>query len=1179
MELEVDLDRHAVIEASAGTGKTHALVELVLRLLLEKQTPLEQILLVTYTEKATGELKERLRKGLEDQWQKQPARRDVLLAALDSFDRANVHTIHGFCQRVLQEHALEYGSEFRAQLVSDPELLIVCLRELQRERWLTDYRDSLATVLEIADYQQRWETLVIEVSKGYRPACNHLLRPEAIADLVTMLDERTKGLRVGMIGLRNAAGMECANGVKETPWWVGFSQLDYRRDYRDARQTKLLLPLLQWLDDSTALQRPLTSFLQLTRQCTAALDTFTKNGFSLLTTCLSQQAQAQLADLCPGLSQAVVTLEQWRLGTDWDTLKHQLAVTTVQQLLEALAAYKRERGQQSFEDMLTRVDEAIDSVRNPKQAAAILAALQSRFRYAVVDEFQDTDPIQWHIFQRIFVTEQGPQRLFVVGDPKQAIFGFRGADLYEYQEAGKVLRTKHAAKKYTLKVNWRSSPELLNALNRLFGNGSWFDDANTRYQAVKAPSEDDSRFKVIRDATGRPALSLVDFSNAENLTQARQQMATFIAREVGALLAGTDGTARLVYQDKGGVHDLKARDICVLVARRGEARPVMDALRDKSMPYTFAKQTGLWKSAEAVHLGYVLRALARPGDMGAFHKALLTQFFRVRPEELSQCEELPADHAASRLFLQWCALARERHWAELFQSLLEDTGFLFHDLEAADADRRVANCRHVFQTLAQAAYTRDLDLLGVLEVLEQKRRSEEEDDSGLQPVETDQPKVRIMTMHAAKGLEFPVVFLAGGFTAGKTSEFLTYREDGKLVFDLDAANDEAKNKQQREQDAEQRRLYYVALTRAMFKLYVPYIPARKGMRQPGPLVTLVAPAVAQSGTGQVGAPVADLISPLASRRPAVPSPPATRQSPPEHGEGPPLTLSTPLFPRLDKDLPRRRIRVRSFSSLHRRSERRAPEEPTYADWLVRDRAETGESAEEDSLRGPVFGDMVHDVLEEIDFEHVGRARNPGELPNPARALIEEVRQCHWPKLPARLTGNPGKVEECRQELARLVWNGLQTPLDEAGGPLWRVPPRDRLHELEFHFPEYNGRARPRGEEGFLTGFMDLVFCREGRFFLVDWKTNYLHDGYAKDQVAQSMRDCDYVRQFRLYVQALKRWLERWLGAGFDFKRHFGGVYYLYLRGMNGRDESTGVFFYRPGDSDLDLGGVLGNDRP
>jgi exodeoxyribonuclease V beta subunit len=279
-----------------------------------------------------------------------------------------------------------------------------------------------------------------------------------------------------------------------------------------------------------------------------------------------------------------------------------------------------------------------------------------------------------------------------------------------------------------------------------------------------------------------------------------------------------------------------------------------------------------------------------------------------------------------------------------------------------------------------------------------------------------------------------------------------------------------------------------------------------------------------------------------------------------------------LFPEVSNRLIDRRIRVRSFTSLHRQAalakEPRYEERPPRSDDDIADVLEEGMA-----WRGPVFGEMFHEIMAEIDFALAGQAANPRLLPTDVTAKIDTVRQRHWARLPQRLA-DPAGLQACNAELSRMVWHALHTPLAEVGGRLWQIPGVDRLHEVEFHFPEAAGAATHNTEERFLNGIIDLVFRKSGRYFLLDWKTNFLFEGYAAEAIQLSMAESDYTRQYRLYLQALARWLRGPNGEPFDSTLHFGGIYYLYVRGLNGRDESTGVYFHRPTAEDLDLRQVV-----
>jgi exodeoxyribonuclease V beta subunit len=1054
---------HRAIEASAGTGKTTWITRQAVELLEEGRARLEELLLVTYTERATGDLKSRLRTALETARDDTPAKRAPLQAALDSFDQAQVFTIHGFCTRALLDHPFETSFDFRPVLVNDKDLLESCLRDVQRAGWPELYGDRLPDVLKTIGYTEsgpeRWEKVVLGVAQAYRPLCGHVILPE-------------------------------------------------------------------------------------------------------------------------------------RSGLD----RHHLAAETIRELQGRLSAHKQERGLISYEDMLTRMEAALDPDRNPR-ARLLLIALRKRYRFAIVDEFQDTDPIQWRIFKRIFVHGERSQRLFVVGDPKQAIFGFRGADLQAYLQAVRELTRENDASPEHLKVNWRSCPELLEPLNKLFGDRSaWFDGNEIAYAPVEAPSANERIHLIVEDNSQRAAVTLVDLQEEDKLLPCRSIYARFIASEIQRLLPPSTANPVLLIKKKGDAapRRLQASDICILVLRRNEARPIVDSLQMAGIPYSFYKQPGLWQSDEAEQLACLLRCLAQPEKPTSLRTALLTTFFRIRPEDLAVLDGLAEDLHAVRLFRRWCALAEQRRWGELFRSFLEDTGILFADMSSSDYERRLANFRHLFGVLEQAAYGKGLDLVGLLTELNQKRRQfAGDEDADVQPIETERSKVRIMTVHAAKGDEYPVVFVAGGFTRGQASTWFTYRTDTPertLVFNLDKDDKQARTLHQAEESSQERRLLYVALTRAMFKLYLPRLQNASYRGWGGPLVKIVAAAIESADLERMGHPFVQRIPPDSSLPPCggglgwgesratamlTPHP----DPPPQGGrekEGAPLVLPDPLFPTIDTAALRQRfIRVRSYSAL-RKPHLSTVNETAFADRPERDDDDEPDALDEPGLlRGTVFGDLVHDTLEAIDFQVVASAGGTDALvaPGPVRDLLEEVFNRHAGSLPAALISVADR-ESGLVQVARVVRNALHTPLNAVGARLYEIPKRDRLHELEFCFPEWV----PAAPEGFLMGFMDLVFRKADTYYLLDWKTNDLHGDYSPEALKRCMEESDYERQYRLYTVGLCRWLEKRL-PGFDFDKHLGGVYYLFVRGMNGKDESAGVFFRKPTRRELDLSRIIISPSP
>jgi len=1187
--LTLDLHRHAVLEASAGTGKTHTIGELVLRLIHEEAVPLERILIVTFTEKATGELKSRLRSAIEQELDNSPPHREVLQAALDGFDQAWIFTLHGFCRRILQEYPIEQGQDLRSELVDDAELLEPCLRELQRRTWRQEYGDFLDEVLEISGYDREqanaWEERVLELAGRLRPDCGDELLPAMIPDWPVKLAGLRARLQKSLPQIREL--------LPRVVW------------------NRRLKCLKAWAEDPETYARPLKAFHKLYCE-TEPKNGFAESGFPCLLpdemALFSPGENGAHADAATAL---VSFLEKVHKTGDWSKFRYQLAVRTVHQLQRALADFKGQHGQWSFQDMIARVEAGLDPAKNPR-ALELAGKLRERFRCGIVDEFQDTDPLQWRILRRIFLAEgtrspalAGGERLnglMVVGDPKQAIFGFRGADLPTYLAATTEMLDHHQAQEYPLLVNWRSTPEMLRALNRLFAGQNWFPAASLiGYRAVDPPDEEDRPNKIVSDRTGRAAVNVVDWTRDEPLSKLRRQNAQFIVREIERLLAGGEEGPTLVSIRKAPVRPMNAGDICILVFRRSEARPLLAALSEAGIPYSFYKQPALWQSEEAKQLRMVLEALHQPEHEGLFRKALLTRFFRISAQDLALHEDLPARHPARQLFENWLDLAARRQWAALFQSLLEDTGLLFDDVLASDADRFRANYRHLTGQLVQQAYGQNLDLLGLVELcgrLHELNRS----DENLQPKETEQPRVQITTIHASKGLEFPIVFLAGGWTEGGMDKLLCYRDNHGLVYDLTDPPSEASKQLAAGDDLDEaRRLLYVALTRAMFKLYVPIVREENQtrFRMAGPLVKLLAPALNRARLEQMDFACAAYLDPSLRSKPLtiyhepdadrgtgfLARPPGAAGSPGADagiersrvdGPGSPSygwRIDGPLFPSLDADLSRPGIVIRSFTSLHRAAAARAGEGSSFATESPRvedeeiDVAAATVEQQKDPLRGAVFGEIVHGVLEKIDFDAVGQAPSPlallKENSTTEQVLAEEI-DFYLPSLPVRLPEDELR-SLCRQRVADLVWRALRTPLAELGGPLCQVEKRDRLHELQFHFPEDEAPTAPalvRREENFITGFIDLVVRRERRYFLLDWKTNVL-PSYGPEDVSRAMEECDYHLQYRLYLQALSRWLRRSLGPTFDENRDLGGVYYLFLRGMTGQAGTDGVFFHKP----------------
>lgn len=710
------------------------------------------------------------------------------------------------------------------------------------------------------------------------------------------------------------------------------------------------------------------------------------------------------------------------------------------------------------------------------------------------------------------------------------------------------------------------------------------------------------KFSIEKDESARGFLNIVDLNDAcpkdkPSLAAAKPVLARFVAEEIRRLVA--PGAIRHGRKGEAAV-DLTYGDICVLVRGKNDAPMLEQELRRLNIPYSYYKKPGLFYSDEAFFLSLVFRAILDPGDVSSLRKALLTPFFSFEPDALHFVEELPPAHPVKSLFFEWGEKAMARRWGRLFQSLMEDSGLAFRESCKIDWERSHTNYRQIFEHLHDVAYRQNLDFRGMAAVLDGYRKGTATAEEGvdLHQIETEEKKVRIMTMHVAKGLEFPVVFVYGGLTqpGNYGKGYCVFHEtfqDGSppcKVFDL--SESVGKEKQYLEDAEEDKRLYYVALTRARLKLYCPYREWEQKQLWVGPVSRIVTPALKcafgpESGFSEAEFPecvswhrlefdqtgeetVADSNGGKISGREGDAEEEQDRGSGAEDGR----FLPTPLVPKTPAFL-NRKIELASFSSIHRMIAGRASsagaepfgfsaltEKAREDDEIVaspRVRAEDGSAGPDDIPGGTETGSMFHDILENIDFRKALDApeREEGKthpfLEDPeTRELIQRQMEIH--RVEPRWT----------EPVCEVIFDTLRTPIPQLSESfsLASLSKEDRLHEAEFYFPHpmpYRPDI-PACEtcEGYVRGFVDLIFKHEGKFYVADWKSNILDDGYDRPSLETSMKRSGYDLQYRIYTVATLKWLSNALGDRFDPDRDFGGVFYFYIRGMGGKN-GDGVY--------------------
>lgn len=1177
--LRVPLSGVALVEASAGTGKTHAITTLIVRLLLENRLSLDEILVVTFTEAATSELRGRVRRRLHAalaqlqghgddpefaQLLSQPREGDRarISAALRRLDEAGIFTIHGFCQRVLQDAAFATGASFDAELSAEPQL--IC-EELLADFW--------ARELNVSGPVSPQERMRVELVREQRATARlrqlmMMMLRHPTARIVP--EERDEG------------------GVLELDQFTGAYEQLRATWRRDDIPELLKSPALKFyrVDHVRGWCDQMQAYLDAPPRRPATFKSFDKfRATNLAASCKrgreGDQPRDPFFDAADEVAEAVTRMEEQG--------RHEM-IAIQQRLIdfvrEQLPLRKRRARVLFFDDLLTQLAHAMER-------SDVARRVRQRYSVALIDEFQDTDPVQYAIFRRAWPTGT----MLLIGDPKQAIYGFRGADVFAYLGAA-----ARAERRYTMTTNWRSDPGLVSALGALFRLPRPFL-MEIPYPEVCPRDGATDVFEGGDGVSSSPfELLFLPREGVKPIPRWRigEQLPTLIASEVGTLLnSGSCISGKPV----------EAGDVAVLTRTNMQAFRVQQALRDIGVTSVVLGDQSVFEKErpEARELTQLLAAIIEPTRNSVVRAALISELMGVSALALSAMTDSREWEDWVERFRSWNRAWLGRGFMAMFRAFLGTAGVEPRLLSLSDGERRLTNLLHLAELLHRAETTLHLGPAGLLQWLQMQRSHAE---AKVRPEETqirlesDACAVKITTMHRSKGLEYPIVFcpyLWDG-TLQHTNELVTSYHDDDLRIELDPAADHD-DQVRFERFAENMRLAYVALTRAQHRCVVVwgalvgYETSALGYLLHPPTMTVDAPTVADIRSQLAGLDDERMYAQLCERQA---DGIATRQV--DLGVQPPQVVAVAGgFSRLRVERLRRPVpngwRTESFTGLssdkQRLSEGRDHDQAS-PEVVQSDPSGTARIKLADFPRGARAGNFFHEVLEHLDFRD--------------DAAIE-------PLVEARLAayGYDPKLGEMASAAVR-EW--LAVPLTRQSGlSLGALDRSDRLDELEFHLPVANaiGEAQfPGGAQlllsfsegnsaaaltadklasvfadhpsrelakgyaaqvrrlrfvplaGFMKGYVDLVFRHDGRYYLADYKTNFLGEtvgDYRREQVHQAMVHGHYYLQYHLYGLALHRFLERRV-AGYRYDSHFGGVYYLFLRGMQ-RGARSGIFFERP----------------
>ncbi len=1143
--LDMPLSGVRLIEASAGTGKTYTIGNLYLRHVLAGRG-VGEILVVTFTNAATEELRGRIRARLYQTLQclRRPAAGidpflDALLASLAnaderqqaidrlklavrSMDEAAIYTIHGFCQRALTDHAFHSGQPFEVELIDDDgELWLGALRDWWRHAayelaeaeaaLLSEAVGSLDAFIKLqAPLRQAFETTLLPSAEGGMAAC--FTEWQAFADRLRNIADAWRQRRGELLDiLLTSAALS-------------------RGPYKPAAIEVLGDELDAWAEAGDLFALP--------------------DEFRMVATgYLHEKSTKKKRGSDPSLDDDFFMSCQQILDQ-----RHEITNRLRAAALDEATAFAGQRVQQAkqqgqriaFHDQLTLLHQALHGKRNE----ALAEGLRRRFPVAMIDEFQDTDALQYGIFRCLYFGRANTA-LTLIGDPKQAIYSFRGGDIFTY------LRAKRDAgeARYSLDTNWRSVPGLVAAVNAVFGEreDAFVYSEAIDYQHVQAATEAMGKQHALFTENGQAVapLSLWRIPRDEkgkppSKTKLRGNMAQITASEIARLLtAAARGEALL------GERPLRPGDMAVLVRDRHEAAAVREALRQRGIPAVSVSRDKVYQSAEARGLALLLEAVIRCNDRDPARNALASELLGL------DYNDMAAIAFDEQRWLTWVDDLRElnRLWQQrgfmtLFQALLQrlDIG---HSIAGGDnAERRLTNLLHLGELLQTASKTHaGMDAL--LGWYRQQLHDNADDEAELR-LESDEALVNIVTIHKSKGLEYPLVFLPFLWGCSET------RPDGKLTAYHDtqgraclhaaiAADEQALCLAEKERLAEEIRLAYVALTRAQAKVYLAWgevsVQGGRGSRA-GALAWLLHPAQTPDDLNHAlpaafasGANLSADLQRLTEATPAIELcelPAVTDASPSLAGDASPHPATAEFSGRIATDW-----RVASFTALTRDIHQ-----------VHRTSSPRGDDPVLNFPAGSHVGSFLHLLLERLDF---------------TAELTPQVTG-----LAARLAPRFGlDAERHHDTLQAWLRDVVETPLDEGGLRLRDIGAAQRLNELAFDFAiggvditALDARLQqtagqplaPIGIDdfrGMITGIIDLIFEHDGRFYIVDYKSNFLGGAlvdYAPDKLRQAVLDRRYDLQYLLYVTALHRYLRQRL-TDYDYGTHFGGVYYLFLRGM------------------------------
>jgi exodeoxyribonuclease V beta subunit len=1152
-----------LIEASAGTGKTYTIAGLFIRLILEKQIPADRILVVTFTKAATADLKERIRDklvkakeafsgtacsdtvicALVEKYKNNRVSAGLLENALIDFDKTAIFTIHSFCQRILIENAFETQNLFDTELIADQRVLI---KEITEDFWRKQFcslpYEALCYCLKKISNPQD----LIQLSKGiYSP--NMKIVPDVSQPVLAHLDPYRQTYKKLQRLWPFSRDRVCE--LLKSPSLSGNVYGSFKQDTVYPNHTKrdvrvlLIKEAMDRFADNNSIGYPL--FKDFEKFTTSKLAASVKKNHPMLSDAFF--------DLCETLYSLNCAFEK-----EMEQYLTYLKIEFFKYLKDELAVRKKNKNIQFFDDLLISVNQALDQ----KGSNLLLETIREKYKAALVDEFQDTDALQCSIFERIFSSKD--HALFMIGDPKQAIYSFRGADIYSYMDAA-----SKADSKYTLIENWRADPAMIEAVNTIYSNkDNPFVFNRIFFEPQQSPCHEQSNHGYMDDPP-----CILWFLRSGTYAQDKKQInkhdavsiiATQVADEINYLLS----------QNKA-----KESDIAVLVRTNRQALIIKAHLLKKNIPSVLYNLNSIFDSHEAVEMERILSSIADVENEKLLGAALATDIMGFTGDQLyTQRADLKFWETIFNTFQRYIHLWNTYGFIVMFRKFLSDRNVRERMLSFPDGDRRLTNILHLSEILHQASLEKKIKPADLVTwFIHQRAALSANMEEDLLRLESDACAVHIVTIHKSKGLEYKIVFCPYAWDGSiiKDKEFIFHDSNKKQALDLGSEKAEENRLQaQAELLSENLRLFYVALTRAKSRCYIAwgkinntetsalaYLFHCKGNVCDQDMVSYLKQTFSEKDDKTLLDDLKQMESTSKGAIKIVELPQGKHSGDYRKTN----EIKTPLGRKFQGVIDST-WGVSSYSSLifKQSMDKQLSDKDTYFDLypnITQGQADVSEKADMFSFpKGARAGIFFHDVFEHLDFA----SPDPGHK----QVLVEQKLMAY------------GYEAKWQAAVCSMIENILVTPFIHGGKDMMlsTVAWPDRVNELAFYFPFRNvsvdairkifsdygtngpcpdvssqtGRFVFSPQKGFMRGFVDLVFRANGKYFILDWKSNFLGgklSDYNRQTIYETMVHDYYILQYHIYTLAVHKYLENKLGS-YSYKKDFGGVFYLFIRGIH-----------------------------